>query len=95
MGTVRVRLVADTADDLERSVEALMAALGGLLEMRQSPRRGRCGDWLIYGSLDGGFCISCIGQDVVAHKLACVLSRTRHAAAPARVHQSRWPASRR
>ncbi len=52
MDLVRVRLAADTPDDLERAVVALMAALGDRVEFRQPARWGRHGDWLIYGMLE-------------------------------------------
>ncbi len=46
-----VRLVADTADDLERAVGALLAALGDRVALQRPVRRGRRGDGLIYGTL--------------------------------------------
>ncbi len=52
MGQVRVRLVADTPDDLERAIIALVAALGDRVGFHRPGRRGRHDDWLAYGTLE-------------------------------------------
>ncbi len=52
MGLVRIRLVADTPDELERAIVAPTTALGDRVRLDRSSRRGRHGDWLAYGTLD-------------------------------------------
>jgi len=52
MALVRIRLVADTPDDLARASVVLTAALGDRARLDRSVWRGRQGDWLAYGTLD-------------------------------------------
>ncbi len=52
MGLVRIRLVADTPDELTRASVALTAALGDRVRLDRPAWRGRQGDWLAYGTLD-------------------------------------------
>jgi len=52
MGLVRIRLVADTPDELARASVALTAALGDRVRLDRPARQGRHGDWLAYGTLE-------------------------------------------
>ncbi len=51
MGLVRVRLVADTPEELDAAITTLAAALGDRVRLDRPARRGREGDWLAYGTL--------------------------------------------
>jgi len=55
MGLVQIRLVADTPDELERAIVALVAltaALGDRVRLAPPSRRGCHDEWLAYGTLE-------------------------------------------
>jgi len=52
MGLVRIRLVADTSDELARASVVLMAALGDRVRLDCPARWGHHGHWLAYDTLD-------------------------------------------
>ena len=48
---VQIRLVADSQADAERAIAALREAVGAARVALSSPREGRKGGWLAYGTL--------------------------------------------